>query len=228
MKKTLINTCIAIGIIYLIYYLFFNNPIKFDNKLYEIKIDSLQKIVDSTTKQNDSLDTVILKIEKNTSLLIEKNSNLESKVSKLKNKRKKNYNIKYTPSQIDSFFKDRYPIKYLELSKDTTKIPIEVSKSIIVDLKESDINKDIIINQDTIINNLQLLTQNKDTIISDLKAKDYNNKFIIKNKSDQADNYVIQIGALREDTNKLNRKIKTNKIQRLILLAGIGFFILHK
>lgn len=229
MNKTLINIFVIISTLIVIWYLFAYNPNKFDTKPYEAKIDSLQNQIDSIKIQNDSLENFILEVEGSNAFLQDKNYKLYDKIDDL-NKDLKNAKkpIKYTPTQVDSFFHSRYIVEYKAPSEDTTFLPIEVGRSVISDLKQLDINKQIVNNQDTAITNLKDIVGNKDTIIFTLREKEANYQSISKKQSDQADNYKIQIGGLKQDLNKVNRKLKFDKIQKVILGAAIGFFILHK
>jgi predicted nucleic acid-binding Zn-ribbon protein len=229
MKKTLINICIAIAILVSVWYIFFPTPVKFDTKPYETKIDSLQHEIDSIKTQNDSLENFILEVEGSNAFLQDKNYKLYDKIDKLnsdlQNAKKP---VKYTATQVDSFFHSRYIVEYEAPSEDTTFLPIEVGRSVVSDLKQLDINRQIVDNQDTAITNLKDIVDNKDTIIFTLREKEANYQSISKKQSDQADNYKIQIGGLKEDINRSNKKLLFGKIQKIILGAVIGFFILNK
>jgi peptidoglycan hydrolase CwlO-like protein len=229
MKKTLINICIGIVILVSIWYLFFRTPVKYNTKPYDVKIDSLQYEIDSIKTQNDSLENFILEVEGSNAFLQDKNYKLYDKIDKLnsdlQNAKKP---VKYTATQVDSFFHSRYIVEYEAPYEDTTFLPIEVGRSVVSDLKQLDINRLIVNNQDTAITNLKDIVDNKDTIIFTLRNKEVNYQSIIKKQSDQADNYKIQIGGLKEDINRTNKKLLFGKIQKIILGVGVVGLIILK
>lgn len=223
MSKLFISILSGVLIGLIIWYTFlYKPPVTFNIKPYESKIDSLQKKVDSFLLKNDSLTIKIQSIDSTNLSLFKKNKELKDNITTLKNKipNKKDI-IKYTPTEVDSFFKDRYVNEYKLKSIDTTKLPLEVSKIVVLDLKESDINKSIILSQDKLINNLDTLLTGKDSIIDLLKDKDLNNQYIIKNQKDQTDTYKILVSGLNNEIKIKNKKLKFQKIERIIM----GIFI---
>jgi len=230
MKKTLISISLIIIALIVISYLFVYKPAKFDTKPYEAKIDSLQHGIDSITLVNDTLELGIDSLQGENTILVEKASLLKGKISDLKFSLKQSeLSHLYTPSQVDSFFAARYPEKYAELSNDTTQLPIQVSKAVVVDLQQSDVNKDIIIAQDNVIVNQDQTIQNTNQIVSTLRDKEINYQSIIQKQVEQGDNYKTQIGGLKEDIRKSNRRIKIGKIEKFVLAAlVVSLAVTHK
>jgi hypothetical protein len=227
MSKLFISILSGVLIGLVIWYTFLYKPESFNTKPYESKIDSLQKQVDSFLLKNDSLSNSIKLTEESNLFLAKKNQELKIKVSKLKYKTiVEKPEIKYTPTQVDSFFKEKYPAEYKKYSIDTTKLPIEVSKSIVSDIKECEVNKNVILIQDTIINNLDSLVIGKDSVITLLKDKDLNNQNIIKTQKDQTDNYKILVTGLKDEIKFKDKKLKFQKIERIIMgIFIIGLFL---
>jgi hypothetical protein len=230
MKKIAINASIVIVALLAIWYLFVLSPSKFDTKPYEAKIDSLQHDIDSIHHVNDTLEVGIVALQEENFILIEKTGELKGKISNLKSSLKEaELSHLYTPSQVDSFFVNRYPEKYAEKSDDTTQLPIQVSKAVVVDLQQADINKDIVLAQDSAIVNLDQTLTNTNQIVSTLREKEVNYQSIIKKQVEQGENYKIQIGGLKEDIRKSNRKIKIGKIEKFVLAAlVVSLAVTHK
>ena len=230
MKKIVINASIVIVALLAIWYLFVHSPSKFDTKPYEAKIDSLQHDIDSIHHVNDTLEVGIVALQEENFILVEKTGELKGKISTLKSSLKQaELSHLYTPSQVDSFFANRYPEKYAEKSDDTTQLPIQVSKAVVVDLQQADINKDIVLAQDSAIVNLDQTLTNTNQIVSSLREKEVNYQSIIKKQVEQGENYKIQIGGLKEDIRKSNRKIKIGKIEKFVLAAlVVSLAVTHK
>lgn len=212
-----------------LWYTFVDKANPFDTTPYEHKIDSLQNEVDSFNVKNNILEETINILEDNNVYLVDNNTILEAKVYNLKGDLKKAKDaLKYTPSQVDSFFVSNYSEEYSKKSTDTTQLPLEVSKAVIVDLKEGEVNEKIVIAQDSAINNFKSLVQNKDTVISLLRLKEGNYLAIDKNRLGQIDNYKIQVNGLKSDLNSINRKLKFGRIQKVALAAILLGFIIIK
>ena len=230
MKKTLISISLILAALIVIWYLFVYKPAKFNTKPYEAKIDSLQHGIDSIALVNDTLELSIDSLQGQNAFLVEKTDSLKGKISNLKSSLKQSeLSHLYTPSQVDSFFVARYPEKYAEVSNDTTQLPIQVSKTVVVDLQQADINKDIIIAQDNVIVNQDQTIQNTNQIVATLRDKEVNYQSIIQKQVEQGDNYKTQIGGLKEDIKKSNRRFKIGKIQKFVLAAlVVSLAIMHK
>lgn len=230
MKKTLISISLIVIALIAIWYLFIYSPAKFNTKPYEVKIDSLQHGIDSIAVVNDTLELGIDFLQKENFILVEKTDSLKGKISNLKTSLKQSeLSHLYTPSQVDSFFVTRYPEKYTEVSNDTIQLPIQVSKAVIVDLQQSDINKDIVIAQDGAIVNLDQTIQNTNQIVVTLRDKEVNYQSIIQKQIEQGDNYKIQISGLKSDIKKSDRRIKMGKIQKFVLATlVVGLVVTQK
>lgn len=230
MKKTVISVSLVLIALLSIWYVFVVSPNRFDTKPYEAKIDSLQHDIDSIHIVNDTLEVGITALQEKNVILVEKTGELKGKISNLKSSLKQaELSHLYTPSQVDSFFVNRYPEKYAEKSNDTTQLPIEVSKAVVVDLQQADINKDIVIAQDGVIVNLDQTLINTNQIVSTLREKEVNYQSIIKKQVEQGDNYKTQIGGLKEDIKKSNRRVKISKIEKIVLATlVVGLALTHK
>jgi len=230
MKKTLISISLILVALVAIWYLFVYSQPKFDTKPYDAKIDSLQHGIDSIALVNDTLELGIDSLQGENAILFEKTDLLKGKISDLKFSLKQSeLSHLYTPSQVDSFFVARYPEKYAELSNDTTQLPIQVSKAVVVDLQQADVNKDIIIAQDNVIVNQDQTIQNTNQIVATLREKEVNYQSIIQKQVEQGDNYKTQIGGLKVDIRKSNRRIKIGKIEKFVLAAlVVSLAVTHK
>ena len=180
MKKTLISISLILVALVAIWYLFVYSPVKFDTKPYEAKIDSLQHGIDSIALINDTLELGIDSLQGENSVLVEKTGLLKGKIANLRSSlQNAELSLLYTPSEVDSFFVDRYPEKYTEVSNDTTQLPIQVSKAVVVDLQQADINKDIVVAQDSTILNLDKTLLNTNQIVTTLRDKEINYQLYI-------------------------------------------------
>lgn len=230
MKKTLINIGIVIGIAFILWYIFKPEPIKFDLKPYQTKIDSLQVEIGFIKKENDSLQKYVEVLESENIHLSEYNLKLRYKIDDLKedleNAKKP---VIYTPSQIDSFFVDRYYKSQNPNYTDTIYIPLEIANRIISDLNQGDINNDLVVAQDSAISNLDKLIVNKDSIINILKKKESNLEKVDSSRLVQIEEYKKQIDGLKTEIKTFNRKLKFSRIQKILLgVLGVGFIIAKK
>lgn len=230
MKKTLINIGIVIGIAFILWYIFKPEPIKFDLKPYQTKIDSLQVEIVFIKKENDSLQKYVEVLESENIHLSEYNLKLRYKIDDLKedleNAKKP---VIYTPSQIDSFFVDRYYKSQNPNYTDTIYIPLEIANRIISDLNQGDINNDLVAAQDSAISNLDKLIVNKDSIINILKKKESNLEKVDSSRLVQIEEYKKQIDGLKTEIKTFNRKLKFSRIQKILLgVLGVGFIIAKK
>jgi hypothetical protein len=129
--------------------------------------------------------------------------------------------LKYTPTQVDSFFVAKYPNEYAAVSQDTTQLPLEVSKAVVVDLQEGDINEKLVAAQDSVIVTLDESLKNREEVIVKLRDKEANYIQIDKDKSSQIDNYKIQVDGLKTEVKKADRKLKFGRFQKVALGAAI-------
>ncbi len=108
-------------------------------------------------------------------------------------------------------------------------LPLEVSKQIVVDVKQLGISKEVIKFQDSTILGLDTLVKNKDKIIIDLRKKEENYIAIDKDRVEQGKNYQIQIDGLKKEVSKKNWKLKMGKFEKVIIgVAGLAAGILIK
>jgi hypothetical protein len=65
--------------------------------------------------------------------------------------------------------------------------------------------------------------------VATLRDKEVNYQSIIQKQVEQGDNYKTQIGGLKEDIKKSNRRFKIGKIQKFVLAAlVVSLAITHK
>jgi septal ring factor EnvC (AmiA/AmiB activator) len=230
MKKIVFSIALVLLGLALVWYIFIHSPAKFDTKPYEAKIDSLQQDIDSIHLINDTLELGISVLERDNDYLSGKIVNLNDKVKDLKGDLKEaKAALQYTPTQVDSFFVAKYEEEYTKVSSDTTYLPIEVSKAVVVDLKEGEVNEKVVIIQDSVIQTQASSIQNRDQVIVTLRQKETNYQSIIQKQIEQGENYKIQIGGLKEDIKKNDRRLKMGKIQKFVLGAlVIGLAVTHK
>ena len=222
MKKTLSIVIIVALALFAFWYVFIQTPAKFDTKPYDVKIDSLQHNIDSLAVENIQLEAAIEVLEDDNDYLVDKVVNLNNKVVYLKDDLKDAKNaLKYTPTQVDSFFIAKYPNEYVLVSQDTTQLPLEVSKAVVVDIKEGETNKSIVVAQDSIIITLDEVVKNREEVISLLRDKEAKYILIDKDKSGQIDNYKMQVTGLKTDIKKTEKRLKINRFQKLALGAAI-------
>ena len=203
---------------------------QFDTKPYEHKIDSLENRIDSIKQENDSLELGIQDLQETNTLLTDRVDGLKEKIFDLKDDLKDAEKaLVYTPTQVDSFFMFQYPVQFASLSQDTTHLPLEVSKQIVVDVKQLGVSKEVIKFQDSTILGLDTLVKNKDKIIIDLRKKEENYIAIDKDRVEQGKNYQIQIDGLKKEVSKKNWKLKMGKFEKVIIgVAGLAAGILIK
>lgn len=222
MKKTFNIILIIFLALLAVWYSFIYNPGKFDTKPFEVKIDSLQHKVDSLHGDNVKLETFISVLEGDNVYLVEKTGKLQAKIGDLKDDLKDAKDaLKYTPTQVDSFFVTKYSTEYDKKSEDTTHLPLEVSKAVVVDLKEGEVNEKIVIAQDSVIVTMDSSLKNRAEVIAKLREKEVNYVSIIDKKVQQEELYKVQINGLKEDIKKQERRLKWNKIQKVVLGAAI-------
>ena len=196
---------------------------RFQTESYENTIDSLAVHIDSLHGQNDSLEATIQVVEQENLVLEQKTKTLTGKVKELKeDKSELEAAAKMRPHEIDSFFVVRYAEQYKVETKDTTILPVPVSKAVVVDLVDLDRTRNIVLNQDSLITNLESTVNGKDKVIVTLRTKEGNYESIIQKQVQQQDNYKIMVEGLKGDIKKLDRKNKINKLTKF----GMGFLIL--
>ena len=200
--------------------------VRFKTESYERAIDSLAVEIKGLHNQNDSLENTIQLEETKNQELVNKATELKGVIKNLKEDNKKIALVQaYHPQQVDSFFVDRYKTQYTIPTKDTTHLPIPVSKAIVVDLVDLDRTKTIVLNQDSLITNLESTVNGKDKIIVTLRTKESNYESIIQKQVQQQENYKIMVEGLKGDIRKLDRKNKLNKITKFgmgILIIGLA------
>lgn len=222
---------VIIGVLLLLWIFMFKGcQPEFDTKPYEHKIDSLENRIDSIKSQNFILEDGIIELQNINTGLTDRIDGLKEKVWELKGDLKDaEQALVYTPTQVDSFFVAQYPLQFASVSTDTTQLPLEVSKQIVVDIKQLGVAKEMIVVQDKTITTFDTLIKNKDQIIVDLKKKEENYIAIDKDRVEQGKNYQIQIDGLKKEVSKKNWKLKMGKFEKVIIgVAGLAAGILIK
>ena len=204
--------------------------VRFKTESYENTIDSLAVHIDSLHNQNDSLETAIIDEEYKNQVLTVKSNILKDNIKALKeDKSELEAAAKMRPHEIDSFFVVRYAEQYKVETKDTTILPVPVSKAIVVDLLDFDRTKNIVLNQDSLITNLESTVTGKDKVIITLRTKEDNFQSIIQKQVQQQDNYKVIVEGLKGDLKKYDLKMKRNKIEKFVMGALIiGLAVTHK
>jgi chromosome segregation ATPase len=229
--KIAVKGIIALFLVASVYLLFKEfDGVRFKTEAYENQIEQLAVQIDSLHGQNDSLETTIQVVEKENLVLEQKTKTLSSKVKELKeDKSELEAAAKMRPHEIDSFFVVRYAEQYKVETKDTTILPVPVSKAIVVDLVDFDRTKNIVLNQDSLITNLESTVNGKDKVIVTLRTKEGNYESIIQKQVEQQNNYKVMVEGLKGDIRKLDRKNKLNKITKFAMGALIiGLAVTHK
>jgi hypothetical protein len=222
MKKTFSIGLILLLALLAVWYMFVYDPVKFDTKPFEVKIDSLQHEVDSLHKDNFKLESFISVLEEDNVYLVNKTGKLQAKIGDLKGDLKDAKDaLKYTPTQVDSFFVAKYSGEYTNKSEDTTHLPLEVSKAVVVDLKEGEVNEKIVITQDSVIVTMDSSLKNRAEVIAKLREKEVNYVSIIDKKVQQEELYKVQVSGLKQDIKKQEKRLKWNRIQKVVLGAAI-------
>ena len=222
MKKTFSIVVICLLALLAVWYIFVYSPVKFDTKPFEQKIDSLQHNIDSVEIENTHLEGAISVLEQDNGYLVVKVGVLNEKVLDLKGDLKDAKDaLKYTPTQVDSFFIAKYSKEYVLVSQDTTQLPLEVSKAVVVDLQEGETNEKLVVAQDSVIVTLDQSLKNREEVIVKLRDKEANYIQIDKDKSSQIDNYKIQVDGLKTEVKKADRKLKFGRLQKVALGAAI-------
>ena len=222
MKKTISIVVICLLALLAVWYVFIYKAPKFDTKPFEKKIDSLQYSIDSVLIENIHLEGAISVLEEDNNYLIVKVGKLNEKVLYLKGDLEDAKDaLKYTPTQVDSFFVAKYPNEYVLVSEDTTQLPLEVSKAVVVDLQEGETNEKLVVAQDSVIVTLDQSLKNREEVIVALRDMEANYLKIDKDKSSQIDNYKIQVSGLKTEVKKADRKLKFGRFQKVALGAAI-------
>ena len=218
MKKEITLAVLILSLISLGIYEITRDTVKFDTVPYDHKIDSLQHNIDSIKEVNDTLESEIQVLDTDNEYLSGKILTLNDKVGDLKGDLKDALKaLKYHPTQVDSFFKANYVNQYNVYSKDTTHLPLEVSREVVVDLKQGKINERIVATQDSVLAYMDSSLINRNDVILKLRDKEKNYIAIDKDRVNQLDNYKIQVNGLKTEINKQNRKLKFGKIQKVVL-----------
>ena len=222
-KKWLPKIIIVIAIIAICSILFEKCSSNVEHKAFLAQVDSLHKVNDSLSVEIMNDNAIIDSLNYVDAVLTVKSNILKDNIKALKeDKSKLEAAAKMKPYEIDSFFVVRYAEQYKVETKDTTILPVPVSKAVVVDLIDFDRTKNIVLNQDSLITNLESTVNGKDKVIVTLRTKEGNYESIIQKQVQQQDNYKIIVEGLKGDIKKLDRKNKINKLAKF----GMGFLIL--
>ena len=202
---------------------------RFQTESYENTIDSLAVHIDSLHGQNDSLETAIIDEEYKNQVLTVKSNILKDNIKALKeDKSELEAAAKMRPHEIDSFFVVRYAEQYKVETKDTTILPVPVSKAVVVDLLDFDRTKNIVLNQDSLITNLETKVSNKDSVISKYISKEDKFRLILLNKDKEIDGWEGQYQKIELQYNKLKIKSKFQRIGSYVVIGGLAYLMIAK
>jgi len=90
-----------------------------------------------------------------------------------------------------------------------------------VNLKEGEVNEKIVITQDSVIVTMDSSLKNRAEVIAKLREKEFNYVSIIDKKVQQEELYKVQVNGLKQDIKKQERRLKWNRIQKVVLGAAI-------
>ena len=230
MKRTIVISVLSVIIVaFLVYY--FKPEKKFDTKPYIVKIDSLQDKVTFFNIKNDSLQNRVFLLEDWNDQLQGESSDLKRTIYNLKHDSTRIKIVRvYTPMEADSFFLNRYGQLYNVFTKDTTRLPLPVSKAAIVDLLEYDKTKSILFKTDSLVAIQTDIITNKEEVINVIKKKEADDQAIIDLHLKQIDTYKQEVGGLQISLKKANRSIRNQKIKTIVLGIAAGAILIatHK
>jgi phosphoribosylpyrophosphate synthetase len=90
-----------------------------------------------------------------------------------------------------------------------------------MNLKEGEVNEKIVITQDSVIVTMDSSLKNRAEVIAKLREKEFNYVSIIDKKVQQEELYKVQVNGLKQDIKKQERRLKWNRIQKVVLGAAI-------
>jgi chromosome segregation ATPase len=229
MKNIAIVALLATVIVLLFHYTF-SHQSSFDIRPYKKAIDSLQVKIDSVSRENKALVAKGFQLEAGNSQLEFKIQGLKGTIKSLKSDSSKIKVVySYSPNQLDSFFLSKYKKLYSEPTKDTTRLPIPVSKEVVIDLENFDRATSALAKTDSLVQLQSTLIQGKDSVIINLKAEQSNWNFIVSSQSKQQDDYKVQIDGLDKDLKKYKRSTRIQRIKTILLGAAVAaLLIAHK
>lgn len=199
----------------------------FDLSAYKVRIDSLQKNIDSVSKLNDLEELKIADLQQKNDSLVEVKNDLEQEIDDLKKDTEYIEIVReYNPTQVDSFFKNKYANEYKIVQKDTVLIPLPVAQSAVVDIIDLEKTKKVLVKTDSLVTVLNKTNENKDTIIVSLRTKEANYNTIIFNKDAQMSEWKNQLFISQMENKKLKIKNKFGKIVTYVLLGGLAYSVL--
>jgi hypothetical protein len=228
MKKTTTRLIIVIACLCGLYLLLqkcnFPTTIEFSEKL-----DSLQKVNDSLLAVNQRADSVITELAAEDARLTDIIEDQKDNVKVIRETViKEVVVIKAADSlAIVKFFNDRYSEQ-----ANTADTLIPINKPVLVfaaaDLIKYDGAVKEIAIKDSIITNQTTRIDLKDSTIGFYKTKEANLQTIIKNKDVAITEWTTQYNAVSLQNKKLKLQSKIQKIGSLILIGGLGFFLVTK
>jgi phosphoribosylpyrophosphate synthetase len=83
------------------------------------------------------------------------------------------------------------------------------------------VNEKIVITQDSVIVTMDSSLKNRAEVIAKLREKEFNYVSIIDKKVQQEELYKVQVNGLKQDIKKQERRLKWNRIQKVVLGAAI-------
>ena len=196
---------------------------------FKVKQGSLVATVDSMKLDIEKDNTVIDSLNYVYAVLTVKSNILKDNIKALKeDKSELEAAAKMKPHEIDSFFVIRYAEQYKVETKDTTILPVPVSKAVVVDLLDFDRTKNIVLKQDSLITNLETKVSNKDSVNAVFVKKEGTYKNIMFNQDTQIKDWKYQYNALQLQNAKLKAKNKFTKIGASLVVGGLVYLMVAK
>ena len=228
-KKWLPKIIIVIAIIAICSILFEKCSSNVEHKAFLAQVDSLHKVNDSLSVEIMNDNAIIDSLNYVDAVLTVKSNILKDNIKALKeDKSKLEAAAKMKPYEIDSFFVVRYAEQYKVETKDTTILPVPVSKAVVVDLLDFDRTKNIVLNQDSLITNLETKVSNKDSVISKYISKEDKFRLILLNKDKEINGWEGQYQKIELQYNKLKIKSKFQRIGSYVVIGGLAYLMIAK
>jgi len=198
-------------------------------KEFTQKQNSLVAAVDSMRLDIEKEDAVIDSLNYVYAVLTVKSNILKDNIKALKeDKSELETAAKMKPYEIDSFFVVRYAEQYKVETKDTTILPVPVSKAVVVDLLDFDRTKNIVLKQDSLITNLETKVSNKDSVNAVFIKKENTYRNMLSNQDTQIKDWKYQFNALQLQNAKLKAKNKFTKIGAGLIVGGLVYLMVAK
>jgi hypothetical protein len=214
-------------IIVLLFWIFSDKCNSVDETIFQAKIDSTNRIIDSLNgsliKKDSAIDELYrIDADLNYQVLYQKGKT--QKIIEYVKVEKDKISI-YDKSQLVSHFNRLYP-------QDTITNLLPVAQPVLVsaakDLVELDGAKQQLVVKDSVIALEEERIATKDATIGIFKSKEFDYRSIISLKDDQIKDYKTHYDMLKFENNKLKFKSKITKIGSFVVIGGLTFLLISK